>query len=975
MSTTGRFARRKANRPPDRDSAPLTSDPVLVARLQRFSRAAAATAAAVGVGVLLGWALDIEVVKSVVPGQAAMKPNTALALVLIGLSLGVAATPKAGARWVKAGVLAAGSAGAIGLATLLQYLLGWNLGIDGLLFTDAAGEAFPGRMAPTTAGSLLMMGTALMLSASGRNRVAAFLGSLVSLSAMTALLGYLYHVPALHRLPGYPGMALHTALILLSTGLGVMLLKPERLAIAARNSGGILLRRLFPGMVVALVVLGWIQVEARRNGLADFASGTSVMVVVRIVILSGLIAWTANSLRKVEQGRLAAEHALRELNLDLEDRVRVRTAELMASEKRAASIIATSADAFVSIDASSRITDWNRQAELTFGWSKEEVLGLKLTETIIPVRFAAAHEKGIARFLAAGERSVIGRRVEMTAVHRDCREFPVEIAVWATPDGNGWSFNAFLKDITQRKQAENRLRESEERFRLLAETAPVGIYRWDSQGRCTYVNRTWSSITGLSADQAMGDGWAGIVHPDDSARVISARTEATDSSLDLQLRYRVCTPEGVEKWVDSRAVAIRGDDILAIRGYVGTMIDVTAQVEAQTAVAAARDEALAASRSKSQFLATMSHEIRTPMNGVIGLTELLLDSPLTPTQRTYAEGVSVSGEALLGIINNILDFSKNEAGKLELEEVEFNPARTLEQVGSLIAEPARARGLEMLVECSPALPPTVRGDEGRLRQILMNFATNAVKFTGEGRVVLRAFPDGRAAGGRTQIRFEVTDTGPGIAREVAEKLFQPFAQADASTTRRYGGTGLGLAICRQLATAMGGEVGLTSQPGEGSTFWLRLSLPAATGSVSSSTLPAGDTDARRIRHGRILVVEDHPINQQVAIGLLAELGYSSEIAGNGLEALQALTAGSYDAILMDCHMPGMDGFQATEELRRREGELIHTPIIAMTASALDEDRQRCLAAGMDDYLAKPIRDGELEAVLQRWIPLGGPVKL
>ncbi|MEX0789838.1 MAG: PAS domain S-box protein [Actinomycetota bacterium] len=788
---------------------------------------------------------------------------------------------------------------------------------------------------------------------------------------MVVVLGYLYQVPSLHRLPGYGSMALHTALTLLATGLGVMLLKPERLAIAARNSGGILLRRLFPATVVALIVLGWLQVEAQRNRLTDAASGISVMVAVRLVILSGLIAWTASSLRKVERGRLAAEQALRDLNLDLEDRVRVRTAELMASEKRAASIIATSADGFVSIDAGSRITDWNRQAELTFGWSKEEVLGLKLTETIIPVRFAAAHEKGISRFLATGEGSVIGKRVEMTAVHRDCREFPVEMAVWATSDGDGWSFNAFLKDITQRKQAENRLRESEERFRLLAETAPVGIYRWDSQGRCTYVNKAWSAITGLSAEQATGDGWAGIVHPDESARVISARREATDNSLDLQLRYRVRTPDGVEKWVDSRAVAIKGDDILSIRGYVGTMIDVTTQVEAEIAVAAARDEALAASKSKSQFLATMSHEIRTPMNGVIGLTELLLDSPLSSNQRTYAEGVKVSGEALLGIINNILDFSKNEAGKLVLEEVEFNPARTVEQVGGLIAEPARAGGLEVLVQTSPALPQVVRGDEGRLRQILMNLATNAVKFTAEGRVVLRVFPEGPPAGGRVPIRFEVVDTGPGIAGEVAEKLFQPFAQADASTTRHYGGTGLGLAICRQLATAMGGDVGLTSLPGEGSTFWLRLGFPTAQGDAYGQTPPAAVPGAGRARHGRILVVEDHPINQQVAMGLLAELGYSSEVASNGLEALEALTGSSYDAILMDCHMPGMDGFQATEELRRREGALVHTPIIAMTASALEEDRQKCLAAGMDDYLAKPIRDGELEAVLGRWIPLDG----
>ncbi len=943
----------------------LASDPVLVNRFRRFSQAAAAIAAAVGALVLLGWTFDLPVVKSVLPGQATMKPNTALAFLLMGLSLGALTASNPSKHRTRTGEIAAGLTGAIGLATLLQYSLGWDLGIDGLLFNGSG----PPRMSPTTAGSLLAMGFALLLVAREKNGAARFIGSFVSITSLVAVLGYLYRVPALHRLPGYGSMALHTALTLLVTALGLMLLRPERLAISARNSGGILLRRLFPAMVIALVFLGWLQIETQRAQLTNSASGVSMMVVIRMVVLSGLIAWTASSLRKVERGRVAAEHALRDLNLELEDRVRARTEELAASEKRAAAIIATSADGFVSFDSSGRIIDWNRQAELIFGWKSHEILGQRLTETIIPLRSRETFDAGLSRFLATGESPVLAGGLETTATHRDFREFPIELTVWATSDGATFSFNAFVKDITERKYAEHRLRESEERFRLLAETAPVGIYRWDSLGRCTYVNRAWTTITGLSSEQAAGDGWTNILHSDDSGHVLSARREATDNSGDLQLRYRIRTLGGAEKWVDSRAVAIKGDD-LSILGYIGTMIDVTAQVQAEIAIASARDEALSASESKSQFLAMMSHEIRTPMNGVIGLTGLLLDTPLNATQRSYAEGVQVSGEALLGIINDILDFSKIEAGKLELEDEVFDLSNTVTRVAGLVTQPAHARGLQLVVECDPKLPVSVRGDEGRLRQILLNFATNAIKFTSIGRVTIRASVDPEQPEEGATIRFEVIDTGPGIAEDVARRLFQPFAQADASTTRRYGGTGLGLAICRQLATAMGGEVGLESRLGQGSNFWLRLPFAVAEPLAQTSEDSAEELPRPRAlgRPGRILVVEDHPINQQVTQAYLEQLGYDSQIVQNGLEALAALEDEFFDAVLMDCHMPDMDGYQATAEVRRREGNLAHTPIIAMTASALEKDRGRCIAAGMDDYLAKPIEDGELERVLARWIP-------
>ncbi len=539
--------------------------------------------------------------------------------------------------------------------------------------------------------------------------------------------------------------------------------------------------------------------------------------------------------------------------------------------------------------------------------------------------------------------------------------------------------------------------------------------------------------------------------------------------------------------------------------------DVTVRKRLEAQLAQARDAALESSRAKSEFLATMSHEIRTPMNGVIGLTGLLLDSGLNETQHQYADGVRASGEALLGIINDILDFSKIEAGKLELETVDFNLGDAIDDVATLVAESARAKGLELVAYCHSEVPTMLRGDVGRLRQVLLNLASNAVKFTSEGEVVIRAGLSGPAGEDAVRVRMEVVDTGIGIAAGDAERLFEPFSQADASTTRRYGGTGLGLAICRRLAQAMGGTIGVDSDPGHGSTFWLELPFARATATGSPPrtkpqlahglrVLVVDDNDTNRLvlgaqllawdipadvasdgfvaldrlRHaagagrpydlalvdmampgmnglelaravsadpalrsvrlillssmivdseeaagagfavrltkparvsqlhdailralappqvtsarpaqpaprsspsrGRLLVVEDNAINQAVAKGIAAKLGFDCDVAGNGLEALEALARRRYDAVLMDCQMPEMDGFEATAEIRRGPAPTNCVPIVAMTASALVEDRDRCLHAGMDDYLPKPIKAGDLDAVLRRILPahIGAP---
>ncbi len=683
------------------------------------------------------------------------------------------------------------------------------------------------------------------------------------------------------------------------------------------------------------------------------------------------------------------------------------------------------------------------------------------------------------------------KSAQVRGLRSDGTVFFKEVTLLATraADGTFAGNHCFMRDISERRDA---LDQIDQFFALSRDLLCV----LGKDGYFRRINPAWTRIFGHSEEVLLSGPFTEFLHPDDVSKT-SVEAEALFAghrSAEFENRYR--TVDGTYRWISWTATADPVNELI-----YGVARDITDLRETAESLSVARDKAIEASRLKSQFLATMSHEIRTPMNGVIGLADLLSRTELTPAQRRYADGIRRAGDNLLAVINDILDFSKIEAGKVVLESSVFSPATLISEVTNLMEQIAQRKDLTLITDHAD-LPAALRGDPGRIRQVMLNLIGNAIKFTDAGSVTVRAFGTHyRSDPDKLNLCLEVTDTGPGMTPKVLARIFDPFRQADATTTRTHGGTGLGLAICRQLIEHMGGTITAHSQPGTGSTFTVTIPLPVAAEAEAANTpdrkalhvlivddnetsrttitdqlsswgmrgdtaagaaealtklraasrngktydlaiidmympelngyqlaeavktapdipdlpvilltsgeLPtpaehkqnavgikavlakpvglsslfdalthvtarratnptAGPSEPSQPTLGTVLLVEDNELNQLVAVDLLHEIGYKVDTATDGLDAIEKASQIQYGAILMDCQMPRMDGFTATEKIRETPRGA-NTPIIAMTADAFAENRERCLQAGMNDYLSKPVRTDQLQRILEQWI--------
>ncbi|HEX4001846.1 MAG TPA: response regulator [Candidatus Acidoferrales bacterium] len=621
-----------------------------------------------------------------------------------------------------------------------------------------------------------------------------------------------------------------------------------------------------------------------------------------------------------------------------------------ANERRLRQILETSFDAFVEMDSAGKITDWNAQAEKTFGWSRSEMIGKLLSETIVAARDRESYVQNAQGLLGSGGFGV-NRRFEVRALCRGGREIPAETTISTVNSGDSPHLALFVRDLTQRERAE-------EKFKVLLESSSEAVILINREGRIAIVNSHAEIRFGYTRAEMLDQkvemllperfrakhtGYRADFFADSKARPMGAGREL----------YGV-RKDGSEFPVDISLTPLETDEGIMISAVI---VDISERKRFEKEILAAKETAENASAAKSVFLATMSHEIRTPMNGILGMTELVMETELTTEQREHLGLVRLSAESLLAIINDVLDFSKIEAGKFEIEAIPFGLRDSLGETMQSLSIRTHQKGLELIYDVDPEVPDAVIGDPGRVRQVLVNLIGNAIKFTERGEVFVQVREEAQEDN-HTRLHFTIKDTGVGIPKDKQGKIFEAFSQADGSMARKYGGTGLGLTICMQLVKLMGGNLWVESEEGQGSEFHFTVQLALQEPSAHAEPL-----EAQQLRGLHVLIVDDNLTNRKVLAGMLTRCGMKPTLIDGGRAALQALLvardAGSrFPLVLLDGQMPEMDGFTLAERIKRDVG-LVGSTIMMLTSSSHLGDAARCREAGISAYLVKPIRQSEL----------------
>lgn len=899
----------------------------------------------IGTFVLLCWSLNISL-SDYFSELTSMKPNTAFCFILISAVLFLWRNKNNNFRYY-AGLFLASLVSWVGGLTLLEHVFEFNFGLDNWVFLHAfaADEViWPGRMAPTTAFSFLSLSLSLLLRQKQNKVVIFFADALAFVSGFFALvscLGYIFGIRALYHFSTSGTVAIHTAVLLLLSSL-LVVFSNTKIGFAkfflAPFAGSRSARKLMISVFFVAIALGFIRWKFQQWGYISTEVGLAIMVAGFIAVTNILLGLTLSKMN------------------DIEDEKSVLITERQRLYELPNHLLCV-------LDENARFKSVNKGFVTLLKYEEDELIGKPIWDFIHPDDIGKSVETEIK-----GRMTVV-RSFENR--YRD-RYGKYHWLRWTGTIIDNHNYGAAI-DVTEEKEKEEKLQRTQRQLHATINHAAVGIATLTPEGKWITVNRKLCEIVGYTEEELLTKTFQDITHADDLQSDLDLVKKIIAHEIEhYSLEKRYLKKDGSVIWINLTATLVfkaNGEPDY----FVSIVEDIHARkvAEQDRADLIAREQAAQeSSRLKSEFVANVSHEIRTPINGVLGMSGLLMDTPLNAEQKDYVEAIRHSADSLLTVVNDILDFSKVEAGKIELEVLSFDLSRVLQDIHKTLQFSAQQKKLLFLLATDQQWRNFFKGDPGRISQVLVNLVGNAIKFTATGKVTLEVSTQ-EDTPTHSLLRFEVRDTGVGIPDEALNKMFKSFSQADSTVTRKFGGTGLGLSISKRLVELMNGEIGLFSEVGKGSTFWFTVRLEKGEDILASAISGHEEAGAKPVRQGkpiRILLAEDNAINQKVAIKQLEKMGYRADAVSNGNEAINALETMPYDLILMDCQMPELDGYEATRKIRNNgASKYQQIPIIAMTANAVQGDREKCLDAGMNDYVSKPIRMEELEKVIEKWI--------